>query len=72
VQYERRSFGVDVETCPRCGGRMSIVPGYTVDKFTFRAEFRYDNSSKEVFNNSDGVVNKKSQQTAALGVHYMF
>jgi len=25
VQYERRSFDLDVLACPRCGGRMRLI-----------------------------------------------
>ena len=25
VQYERRSFGIDVLACPNCGGRLRLI-----------------------------------------------
>ena len=25
MQYERRSFGLDVLACPRCGGRLRLI-----------------------------------------------
>jgi hypothetical protein len=25
VQYENRSFGIDVLACPRCGGRLRLI-----------------------------------------------
>jgi hypothetical protein len=52
---------------------VSIAPAYQVTKhFLARAEFRVDSSNKDVFENSDGVVNKKQQSEVAAEAIFSF
>ena len=49
----------------------TLTPGYTVaGAFTMRAEFRIDGASQPIL--GTGSEGKKTQETIALGAHYMF
>jgi hypothetical protein len=48
---------------------ISVVPIIKYDGFTFRFEYRFDNSNKEVFVEENGTA--KTSSTVSLGVSCM-
>lgn len=49
----------------------TITPGYSVDGWLVRAEFRFDSASEAIFTRNN-AASEKSQSTVAAAVSYMF
>jgi hypothetical protein len=49
----------------------TVTPGYTIDGWFVRAEYRFDNASRAVFGRNNAAP-AKTQSTIAVGLSYMF